>query len=210
MLVMVLRLLSLWQKGEGAEALRRLSHVGEEDPDLSLYLSAVGGQAWSTVLAGRPDDASALLDRVEAFELESLVVDAEWLGNLVNIVRAAAAVEHPVLGATVALLEPYAELVAFEGIGAGLYGSVATFARRGLPGPGTPRRRRPAGPDGRRGEPPLRGLLLADAEQVLSRCLAAGDGPVEAGPPGRSAAAQPVPPGGRGVAPHLRRAHDHS
>jgi tetratricopeptide (TPR) repeat protein len=125
MLVTVLLLMDRWQRGDYAGAVARIDTLDDYAPGLSRYLSATGSYAWAHYLAGRPATATDVLDRAAAHGLDALPVDAEWLANMVNVVRAAAALGHPMLPDVVSRLEPYAGLVAFEGIGAGLYGSVA-------------------------------------------------------------------------------------
>ncbi len=125
MLATVLRIAVLWQRGDYVGAVASAESFDEVSPALAGYVSGIGSFAWAYAQAGRTVEARALLDRARAIGIAEQVLDAEWLANMNNLARAAAALNHPVLPETIALLEPYADLVAFEGIGAGLYGSVA-------------------------------------------------------------------------------------
>ncbi len=131
MLAAVLRLSAMWQSGDNTGAVRAVEALVEEGSPLEMYIAAPGEYAWAYYLVNRLVDAAACLDRAAAIGLDAHVADAEWLPNIANVVRVAAAIDHPVLGNALALLEPYADLVAFEGIGAGLYGSVARFVAVG-------------------------------------------------------------------------------
>jgi hypothetical protein len=82
-------------------------------------------------LAGHDDAARELVDRTQAIGLDATVRDAEWLPNIVTLLDTTVLLGHPFLADVLAAVEPYAGLVAFEGIGAGLYGSVARFVALG-------------------------------------------------------------------------------
>ena len=47
------------------------------------------------------------------------------------MIDAAVLLDHPILPEALEAIRPYADLVSFEGIGAGLYGSTARFVARG-------------------------------------------------------------------------------
>jgi len=128
MLAAVLRLAVAWHRGDYAGA---LAAVAALPPELVDYLSSVGSHAWANALAGRNIEAAAFLDRAVAIGLDHQVLDAEWLPNMVNLLQSAATLGHPILIPTLTALEPYAHLMAFEGIGAGLYGSVARMVAIG-------------------------------------------------------------------------------
>jgi hypothetical protein len=131
MLATVLRLLANWQRGDYAAAAHTLQSLEDVAPELTHYSSTIGGFAWAFVLTGQAHQATAILDRAFSVGLSHQMLDAEWLPNMTNLVRAAAALNHPILPEAISLLEPHAELVAFEGIGAGLYGSVARIIALG-------------------------------------------------------------------------------
>jgi hypothetical protein len=101
------------------------------DTTLARYLSSVGAFARAYALAGRRGEATLLLDRAAAEGLHHLAFDAEWLACMAMIVDAAVMLDHPIVTAALEALEPYADLMAFEGIGAGLYGATARFVARG-------------------------------------------------------------------------------
>ncbi len=181
MLATVLRLAAFFQRGDYAAAVNIVESLDVAGPDIAVYISAIGGYALAYTLAGRTVEATALLDRAAALGVRAQVVDAEWLPNMTNLVRAAAALNHPVLPDALSLLEPYASLVAFEGIGAGLYGSVARVVALGCSALG-------------RHDDAVRyavqalavnrgfgGTLAADAQRTLADCMTArGDSAAEA------------------------------
>ncbi|HEX8769203.1 MAG TPA: hypothetical protein VF711_00390, partial [Acidimicrobiales bacterium] len=177
MLATVLRLAVLWQRGDYAGVVHTVESLAEAAPELTVYVSAIGAWAWAYTLADKPVEATALLDRAAALGIRTQVLDAEWLPNITNVVRAAARLGHPILGDSLAMLEPYAGLVAFEGIGAGLYGSVARVVALGCSALG-------------RHEDAVRyaeqalavnrgfgGTLVADALRTLADCVAAASDP---------------------------------
>ena len=123
MLAVVLWLVASWVAGDDEGGLRGVERLHEESPELALHLSSAGGHARSYALAGRVPEAVAVLDRCQAVGFDTLPFDAEWLPNVVALIDAATVTEHPSLPELVDELRPYVDLVAFEGIGAGLYGS---------------------------------------------------------------------------------------
>ncbi len=174
MLVMVLRLMAAWQRGDHDAAMDIHRGLQVDHPELTVYLSSLGGWAWAFTQADAPTEATALLDRAASIGLDHLPVDAEWLPNLVNLVRTAVAVEHPMLTEVVEELAPYADLVAVEGIGAGLYGSVARILAEGARALG---RHEDAERWARQGLEVNRrfgGTLVADSLRTLAECLADG------------------------------------
>ncbi len=179
-LAQVLRLLLAWQRGANARVVADVDAIARDTPELAVHFSAIGSFAWAYVCAERPADAVSLLDRAAAVGLDTLAVDAEWLANMVNVVRAAAAVGHPILPDALARIEPHAELVAFEGIGAGLYGSVGRFVAIGCRALG---RHDDAVRHARRALARNRGFggtLVGDAQRTLAESLAAGGDHAEA------------------------------
>jgi tetratricopeptide (TPR) repeat protein len=175
-LVTVLELMDHWQRGDYAGAVARIETLDDDAPGLSQYLSAVGSLAWAHYLAGRRARAVDLLDRATARGLDSLPLDAEWLPNLVNLVRAAAALGHPILGDIVSRLEVYAGLVAFEGIGAGLYGSVARIVAIGCTALGRHDDAVRHAEHGLAMNRRFGGTLVGDALRTLAEAVAARDG----------------------------------
>ena len=123
----------------GALAARRLrrsasrcSHALGDDRPRARPLHLVARRASPSPTCGRgPTRPGSLLDRTSGRAWRRRPLDAEWMGNMVNIVRAAVALDHPILPAALELIEPFADLVAFEGIGAGLYGAMARFVAEG-------------------------------------------------------------------------------
>lgn len=110
-LSMVLRLVACWHLGDFVAAIGIIESITEAAPELAQHVSATGTLAWTNLLAGRTPVAAAALDRVAALGLSEQTPDAEWLPNMTNLVRTAAALQHPVLAEMVALLEPHAALV---------------------------------------------------------------------------------------------------
>lgn len=174
MLATVVRLAVLWQRGDYSGVIRNVESLGDVVPELAVYVSAIGSFAWAYALGGKMVEATALLDRAAALGLREQVVDAEWLPNMANLLRAAARLRHPILPEALALLEPHAGLVAFEGIGAGLYGSVARFVALGCCAVGrhedAVRYARDALEFNRR----FGGTLVADALRTLAECVTSG------------------------------------
>jgi tetratricopeptide (TPR) repeat protein len=155
----------------------RVESLGEAAPDLSVYLSSVGSFALAYARAGRPVEAAALLDRASTIGLETWMRDAEWLPNMTSVARAAVLLRHPVLPQALAVLEPYAGLVAFEGIGAGLYGSVARFVAQGYSVLGRHDEAVGLAEQALVVNRRFGGTLVADALRTLADCLAAAGDP---------------------------------
>lgn len=170
MLATVIGLAIHWQRGEYAEAMTAFGQLETVEPELVDYITALGGQAASLALAGRRSQAAALLDRAGALGLGSHLDDAEWLSNMFNIVRAAVILEHEILAEAVAALEPYAGLVAFEGIGAGLYGSVARIVALGCRSLGRTEDSLRYGRQALAVNRRFGGSLLADGLRTLAAC----------------------------------------
>jgi tetratricopeptide (TPR) repeat protein len=171
MLSVVLELGRAWAAGDYAGAVDGMHRLARENPDLAMYLSSAGGNARAYVLAGRPGAAAAILDRCHAVGVDALPFDAEWLPNVVTLLDAAVALGHPMIDELIAACRPYTDLVAFEGIGAGLYGSVARFvalgcAARGDHDEAVVLARAALETNQRAG-----GLLAADALRTLADCL---------------------------------------
>ena len=176
-LASVLRLVALWQRGEYARAVERLAALGDIDPELPTYITALGSIAFAHVQAGDMVAARALLDRTNAAGMAATAEDAEWMGNMVNIVRAAVALDHPILPAALELIEPFADLVVFEGIGAGLYGAMARFVAEGCRAVGRVDDAVVYAERALAVNRALGGVLAADAVRTLASCTAAaGDG----------------------------------
>ena len=126
---------------------------------------------------GNGPAARVLLDRTDATGLAAMAEDAEWMGNMVNIVRAAIALDHPILPAALELIEPFADLVVFEGIGAGLYGAMARFVAEGCRAVGRADDAVGYAERALAVNRALGGVLAADAVRTLASCTAAaGDG----------------------------------
>ncbi len=179
MLATVARLGIAWQRGDYDGALRLVESLGETAPELVDYISSIGAYAWAFCLADRRVEAIALLDRAVALGIDDQYEDAEWLPNMVNLVRAAALLEHALLPRALDLLEPYAELFAFEGIGAVLYGSVARIVALGCRTLGRHDDAVRYAERALAANRPLGGTLLADALRTLAECLgASGQNPV--------------------------------
>ena len=176
MLVTVLRLLTYWQRGDFAAAVDRIETLHDVAPDVAQFVSAIGSYARAYQLAGHRTTALDFLDRARALGLESLPDDAEWLANIVNVVRAAAALDHPILAEAVTLLEPHAGRVAFEGIGAGLYGSVATIVAIGCTALGRDDDAVRHAEDGLAVNRRFGGTLVADALRTLADAIDGRDG----------------------------------
>ena len=176
MLTLVQWLVRSWVTGDLDGAIERMERLAEDHPDLAVHLSSAGGFAMSYSLAGRSAEARAILDRCAALGVGALPFDAEWLPNVVSLLDAAVREDHPMVRMLVDAMQPYARLVAFEGIGAGIHGPVArplaaactelgrhdeavAYARDAL-------------------EIATRGgrLLTADTLQTLANCLDARDG----------------------------------
>ena len=172
-LASVLRLVALWQRGEYAGAVEMLAALGDIDPELPTYITALGSIAFAHVRAGDMVAARALLDRTNAAGLASTAEDAEWMANMVNIVRAAVALDHPILPAALELIEPFADLVVFEGIGAGLYGAMARFVAEGCRAVGRVDDAVGYAERALAVNRALGGVLAADALRTLGSCTAA-------------------------------------
>jgi hypothetical protein len=127
MLAVVLDLIIRWARGDNAGAVERMGALTTDYPEVAVFLSSVGANARALALAGYEDAARVLVDRTQAIGLDATVRDAEWLPNIVTLLDTAVLLDHPSLADVLAVVEPYAGLVAFEGIGAGHYGSVARF-----------------------------------------------------------------------------------
>lgn len=173
MLAAMLRLAVSWQRGDYAGAVHIVESLDEVAPGLAGYVSAVGCFAWAYTMAERTVEATAFLDRAAALGFEAQANDAELLSNMTNIVRAAATLRHRILPEALAVLEPHSVMVAFEGIGAGLYGSVARIVAVGCSALG-------------RDDDAVRyaeqalvvnrgfgGMLVADALRTLADCMTA-------------------------------------
>ncbi len=171
MLAMVMRLAASWQRGDFSGALATAQSFGDTEPDLVAYLSSLGGFALTYALAGRATEANSVLDRAVALRLSEQPFDAEWLANMANLVRAAALLRHRLLDQALNLLAPHADLVSFEGIGAGFYGSVARIVALGHHALGhhdeAVANARAALEVNRR----FGGTLVADALRTLGECL---------------------------------------
>ena len=92
------------------------------------------------------------------------------MGNMVNIVRAAIALDHPILPAALELIEPFADLVVFEGIGAGLYGAMARFVAEGCRAVGRADDAVGYAERALAVNRALGGVLVADALRTLASC----------------------------------------
>ncbi len=131
MLAVVLGLMVRWARADYEGAVERMGALTTDFPEVAVFLSSVGANARALALAGYHDAARDLVDRTQAIGLDATVRDAEWLPNVVTLLDTAVLLGHPFLPDILAVVEPYAALVAFEGIGAGLYGSVARFVALG-------------------------------------------------------------------------------
>jgi tetratricopeptide (TPR) repeat protein len=130
-LALVLRLTVLAANDEHQRAVDALSEMAIHAPGLAQHVSSLGAFALAFHRAGRPAEADAYLDRARTLGMTSAPFDAEWLPNATSLVAAAVARGHPILADLLPQLEPWAHRVSFEGIGAGLYGSVARFVAMG-------------------------------------------------------------------------------
>ncbi len=180
MLAVVLQLGLMWQRGDYDGAVDAAGALTEVAPEIARYISSVGAFARVYAMAGRPTEGSAFLDRAMAEGLDALAFDAEWLACITTMVDAAALLGHPILPAALEALLPHADLVSFEGIGAGLYGCSARFAARGCSALG---RHDEALTHARRALEVNRrigGSLVADALRTLGDCLEKRDAPGDA------------------------------
>ena len=171
MLTLVLWLIRSWVAGDYAAALDRMEQVGEAEPELAVFLSGAGEHALACSLAGRATEARAALDRCASLGLEALPFDAEWLASATALLDAAADQDHPLVEPLVDALRPYAGLVAFEGIGAGIREPVARAlaygcSRLGRHDEAVGYAREALDVATRAG-----GLLAADALRTLADCL---------------------------------------
>ena len=148
-----------------------MEQLSEENPELAVHLSSAGAHALSYSLAGRDAESNVVLDRCEAVGVDALPFDAEWLPNAYALLEAAVRNRHSSVAVLVDVLRPYAELVAFEGIGAGIHGPVARSLARGCSVLG----RDDEAVDLARGALEIStragGLLAADAMRTLAECL---------------------------------------
>jgi tetratricopeptide (TPR) repeat protein len=180
MLATVLRLHLFWSTGDHTGARAAFEALGEESPELAVHLSSIGGAALAHALAGDRATAVAYLERALALGLDQLPMDAEWLPNLVTYVRAGVVCGHRSVADALPRLEPYAHRVAFEGIGAGLYGSVAETVARGCLALGRLDDAVAYAEQGAEVGHRFGGLVAADALRTLARCRAARGGPGDA------------------------------
>jgi len=176
LLALVLGLTVHIAEGDHQAALDALADVTDDAPDLAQFVSSLGAFALVHHRAGHSAEARGLLDRARALGLDSVPFDAEWLPNATSIVQAAAELDHPILDEALNRLEPWAHRVSFEGIGAGLYGSVARFVAIGCAALGrhddAVRHAEAAVAVNRR----LGGVLLADALRTLAEVVEGRDG----------------------------------
>lgn len=180
MLAAVARLMIADERGDHAGVIAMVESLGTDAPELTDYLSAIGSMAWARLNAGQVAEAAALLDRLHAVGLEEVAVDAEWLANLFNVVRTAAALDHPLLPLAVGALEPFAHLMAFEGIGAGLYGPVGIAVATGCAALGRPDEAVAHALAAVELAAPFGGMVSAAALRTLARCSeGAGADPAE-------------------------------
>jgi tetratricopeptide (TPR) repeat protein len=163
-------------EGDYRGAIDALAAFTDGSPDLAPFVSSLGAMALVHLRAGRHVEARSILDRAEALGLDSVPFDAEWLPNATSIVQAAAGLDHEILDEALALLEPWAHRISFEGIGAGLYGSTARFVAIGCAALGrhddAVRSAEAALVVNRR----LGGTLLPDALRTLAEVLEQRDG----------------------------------
>lgn len=176
MLAFILELALHNLAGDYQAALDALSGFALDSPNIAQFVSSLGALASTHHRAGHQGEARAFLDRAGAVGLHSVPFDAEWLPNAICIVLAAAELGHPILEEAVSLLEPWAHRVAFEGIGAGLYGSAARFMAVGCAALGrhddAVRYAEAALTVNRR----LGGVLIADALRTLATVVGGRDG----------------------------------
>jgi tetratricopeptide (TPR) repeat protein len=118
---------------------QRIDEMGSLFDDIARVMGelvdapqAAGNMAKFLSDMGRTVEASAHLDRLLATGLSALPADAEWLPGAVTITEAAARLRHPVLPLAVESLRAHSGRFAFEGIGAGLHGSVDRYIALGL------------------------------------------------------------------------------
>jgi tetratricopeptide (TPR) repeat protein len=173
MLTLVLSLVREWVAGDYAGAVERMEHVTDENPELAVHLSAAGEHAMACALAGRPDEARLVLDRCAALGPNSVQFDAEWLANVYALLEASVLTGHPLVEPLATEMQPYAELIAFEGIGAGLHGPLARVLARAASQLGDHDRAVAHARTALEIATRAGGLLAADATRTLAECLAA-------------------------------------
>lgn len=189
-LATVLRLVAAWAHGDFAGAQQRLDAMATDHPDVAIHINAAGGPAWSAVLVGETAQGRHRLDLVARQDDLATPEDAEWLPSMCNLVRAAAALRHDVLERLVTALQPHSGLVAFEGIGAGLYGSVARFVAIGCSALGRHHDAVVAAEQAVEVNGRFGGLLEIEAAETLAEVLEAAGGTPTDGRAARAARAE--------------------
>jgi tetratricopeptide (TPR) repeat protein len=176
MLATVFEFMTSLRAGEYDRMVADMDAFLASNEELAKYISSIGGPAMAYASAGHIDRARVWLDRAAAIGLDATPWDAEWLSAITALVAASCKARHPLLAEAVARLEPYAHRFAFEGIGAGLYGSCARFVAMGCSALG---RHDDAVRYAEQALVATRGagaMLVADAERTLADCLdARGD-----------------------------------
>jgi tetratricopeptide (TPR) repeat protein len=173
MLVLVADWMLRLRAGEYDAASRSLAELVVDQPEMVAQLGPTAGEARTALLAGRTAEARTLLDRYDANGFDSVPFDAEWLAVLVAVVDTAAQLDHPILPEAVDRLAPYAHLFAFEGIGAGVYGSVARFLAVGRSAQGAHDEAVALARQALAANRAAGGMLVGDGERTLAQCLAA-------------------------------------
>ena len=171
MLATVFDYLTAFRAGEYAQVTVEMEAFLTSNEELAQYLSSLGGPAIGYFHAGQHDKATLQLDRALAIGLDQMPWDAEWLPAMVTLLEAASYLRHPLVAELTTRLEPYAHRFAFEGIGAGLYGSSARFVAMGCSALG---RHDDAVRYAEQALAASRGagaMLVADAERTLGDCL---------------------------------------
>ncbi len=176
MLATVLEFIASMRAGEYDRMVADMDAFLAANDELAKYISSIGGPAMAYACAGDVDRARVWLDRAAAIGVDETSWDAEWLAGITSLLEASCRVDHPLLHDAVSRLEPYAHRFAFEGIGAGLYGSCARYVAMGCSALG---RHDDAVRYAEQALVANRGagaMLVADAERTLANCLdARGD-----------------------------------
>ncbi len=175
-LALVLRLMVLTASDEHQQALDAFNEMGAHAPELAQHVSSLGAFAMVFHRAGLGAEADACLDRAQVLGVASAPFDAEWLPNATSLLAAAVARGHPILGEMLTELEPWAHRVSFEGIGAGLYGSVARFVAIGCSALGRHDDAVRHAEVGLAIDRRFGGTLLAASLRTLAECIEARDG----------------------------------
>ncbi len=124
MLATVLLAEVMYEAGRGTELGVLFNVMKQELAELFDEPQAAGADARYNLARGMDARAQASLDRLQA-GVDRIPRDAEWLPAMASSLEAAVILGHPILESLVHATRPYAHRFAFEGIGAGLHGSLA-------------------------------------------------------------------------------------